>query len=102
MAETRQDLLDTLAKPPPEPSELDILMQTDPLELTKDNIDSIIAYQRKVRAQREAASKPGARKKAAAESREATTTLNLAALGLIKAAPKPAAPTPTGSGFRRL
>lgn len=39
-------------------SDLDELMAIDPLELSKQNLDRIIAYQRKQRAQREAGIKP--------------------------------------------
>ena len=48
------DLLDSLAKPPPPPSELDELMSRDPLELSAQDIDKIIAYQRNQRARKEA------------------------------------------------
>jgi hypothetical protein len=51
------DLLDALAKPPPPPSELDELMQRDPLELSKEDVDKIIAYQRQARARRESGGK---------------------------------------------
>lgn len=50
-------LLDTLAKPPPPPSELDELMSRDPLDHTAQSIDGIIAYQRAQRARREAGGK---------------------------------------------
>lgn len=36
-----------------EPFDIDILMAQDPLELSKLDLDRIIAYQRKARAQRE-------------------------------------------------
>lgn len=47
-------LLDSLAKPPPPPSELDELISRDPLDLSAQDIDKIIAYQRQQRAKREA------------------------------------------------
>lgn len=53
----RQDLLDSLAKPPPPPSELDELMARDPLELSAQDIDKIIAFQRAARARREGGAK---------------------------------------------
>lgn len=37
-----------------EPFDLDTLMAQDPLDLSKQDLDAIIAYQRKLRAQREA------------------------------------------------
>lgn len=92
------DILDTLAKPPPPPSELDELMSRDPLQMTTEDIDKIIAYQRQQRAQREAA--PKGRKRS--DLTDMTDKpLDLAALGLAK----PAAPAPkptSGGGFRRL
>ena len=59
-------------------TDLDELMNKDPLDLTKSDIDSIIAYQRRFRADRESGVKvkrgsDGPKKK-----------LDLAALGLIK------------------
>ena len=50
-------LLDALAKPPPPPSELDELISRDPLELSAQDIDKIIAFQRAARARREAGGK---------------------------------------------
>lgn len=47
-------LLDALAKPPPPPSELDELMSRDPLDLSAQDIDSIIAYHRDLRAKKAA------------------------------------------------
>lgn len=94
------DILDSLAKPPPPPSELDELMSRDPLDMTTEDIDSIIAYQRQARAQREAA--PKGRKKDLVDM--TGQALDLSALGLVKpqTAPKPTL-TPTSSGgFRRL
>jgi len=48
----QSSLLDSLAKPPPPPSELDELMSRDPLELSAADIDSIIAYERQFRARK--------------------------------------------------
>ena len=93
------DILDSLAKPPPPPSELDELMSRDPLSMTTEDIDKIIAYQRQVRAQREAA--PKGRKKDLVDM--TGQALDLSALGLVK--PAPAAPViskPTAGGLRRF
>lgn len=92
--------LDALAKPPPAPSELDELMMRDPLDLSAQDIDAIIAYQRQARARRETPTGKG-------RSRGLTDApggkIDLAALGLTA---KPAAPTtitPAQPGsFRRL
>lgn len=94
------DILDSLAKPPPPPSELDELMSRDPLDMTTEHIDSIIAYQRQVRAQREAA--PKGRKKDLVDM--TGQALDLSQLGLVKppTAPKPTLTPTSGSGFRRL
>ncbi len=97
------DILDALAKPPPPPSELDELMSRDPLMMTRDNIDSIIAYQRQARAKREAAPK-GRGKRTDLAEHDNTKPIDLAALGLL-AKPKavgPAVTKPSGGGFRRL
>ena len=93
------DLLDALAKPPPPPSELDELMARDPLELSAQDIDSIIAYQRQQRAKRETGTNGRAKK----PKPEATGTIDLAAL-LKATAPtaKPTLPAIKPSGFRRI
>ena len=97
-------ILDALAKPPPPPSELDELMDRDPLEMSKDNIDSIIAYHRNLRAKREEAPK-GRGKRTDLVDHDNEKPIDLAALGLIKPkgtiTPAPKAPT-GGAGFRRL
>ncbi len=62
-------------------TDLDELMSKDPLALSDQDIDEIIAYQRKTRAQREGGVKP---KKGASNVPKAK--LDLAALGLIKKA----------------
>lgn len=46
-------LLDSPLKPPPPPSELDELMSRDPLDLSAQDIDKLIQYQRAQRAKRE-------------------------------------------------
>ncbi len=56
-------LLDALAKPPPPPSELDELMARDPLELSAQDIDSIIAYHRDLRAKKAAGEVKSSRKR---------------------------------------
>lgn len=66
------------------PNEIDELMDLDPLEMTPANIDSIIAYHRKNRANAEAGIKP---KKEAGPKQK----IDLLALGLIKEKP-PAEP----------
>lgn len=92
------DPLDALAKPPPPPSELDELMSRDPLEMSAADIDQIIAYQRRARAQREGA--PKGRKRV--DLTDMTDKpLDLTLLGLAKPAPAPA-PRSTGGGFRRM
>lgn len=90
-------LLDSLAKAPPPPSELDELMQRDPLDLSSQDIDSIIAYQRAARARREAG---GRTRKAGAE-----TTSGIDLVSLVKGTgptPKPTITPPAAGGFRRL
>ena len=95
-------ILDSLAKPPPPMSELDELMSRDPLELSAQDIDKIIAYQRQARARRESGERT---RKPKASADGPKQTLDLAALGLVK---KPAPPpTPNSvpgvvSSFRRL
>lgn len=89
------DLLDALAKPPPPPSELDELMSRDPLNLSAQDIDKIIAFQRAARARRES----GARTKKEYTSVQGQS-LDLAKLGLVKAA-APEQTVQAGAGFRR-
>lgn len=62
---------------------LDALDHTDPASWKSKDIDDVIAYQRRVRAQRESGAKP---KRGA--SAEASKPLDLVALGLIKAPAK--------------
>lgn len=95
------DLLDSLAKPPPPPSELDELMSRDPLQMTKSDIDAIIAYQRNARAQREAPA--GGRRRKSDLTDMTDKPIDLAALGLVaKPAAAPAPAIRSGGGFRRL
>ncbi len=67
-----------------EPTDLTALMSLDPLDLTKQDLDKIIAYQRKQRIQREAG---GRTKKATGE----TPAVDIKAL--MNKIVKPAAPT---------
>lgn len=98
MTSTRSDLLDSLAKPPPPPSELDELMARDPLDLSAQDIDKIIAYQRQQRAQREDKAKP---RKSAAEA-GIKGAVDLVALVKGVASPPPTSPAPPpGAGFTR-
>ena len=92
------NLLDALAKPPPPPSELDELMSRDPLELSAQDIDKIIQFQRQARARREAGPKT---KRATKDSPD--SGIDLVAL----VTRKPVAVTtpvtkPSGTGFRRI
>ena len=92
------DLLDALAKPPP-PSELDELMQRDPLELSAQDIDKIIAFQRQARARRET----GGPKTKRATKDGPPSGIDLLALVTKQATPAPTQVTPASSGgFRRI
>lgn len=62
--------------------ELDALMDKDPLDLSAQDIDAIIAYQRKRRADFDAGIKP---KKGGGEAKQ---SIDLVALGLVKAPPQ--------------
>jgi hypothetical protein len=90
-------LLDALAKPPPPPSELDELISRDPLDLSAQDIDKIISFQRAARARREA----GGRTKKEYASQPGQS-LDLAKLGLVKADTKTITPPTDGSFRRRL
>src|SRR5579859_2061458 len=83
------DLLDSLAKPPPPPSELDELMSRDPLDLSAQDIDAIIAFQRQARARREA----GPVRKARAKASDAPSGIDLVALVTKKPTPQIHSPT---------
>ena len=62
-------------------NDIDFLMSLDPLELSKQDIDIIIAYHRNQRALREKGVKPK-------KDKGPSSTLDLVALGLKPAAPK--------------
>jgi len=92
-------LLDALAKPPPPPSELDELISRDPLNLSAQDIDKIIQFQRQARARREAG--PGKTKRATKESPDSGIDL----VALVTKKPQVAAPVvvkPSGFGLRRI
>lgn len=80
------------------PTDLTALMLLDPLDLTKQDLDRIIQYQRKQRMQREAG---GRTKKATGE----TPAVDIKALmnKIVKPAPAPALSIPTvpSKGFVR-
>lgn len=60
-------------------SEIDLLMSLDPLELTKIDLSSIVAYHRRLRAEREAG-----KGRAARAANAPKVKLDLAKLGLVK------------------
>ena len=72
-----------------EPFDIDTLMAQDPLDLSKQDLDHIIAYQRKMRVQREA----GVRTKKATE--RAPSKIDISAL-----LAKPIVSSP-GTGIKR-
>ena len=94
---TANPLLDSPAIAPPTPSELDDLISRDPLDLSAQDIDAIIAMQRQYRARLEAGVKP----KRGARTDAPKVSLDLAALGLVKSTPAATSAPATGSGFRR-
>lgn len=61
-------------------SDIDLLMSLDPLNLTKTDLSQIVAYHRKLRAEREAG-----RGKAARAANAPKVKLDLAKLGLVAA-----------------
>lgn len=83
---------------PETPTDLTVLMSIDPLELTRQDLDQIIAYQRRQRAQREGGAKTR-------KPKDVAPKIDIKAL-LSKAAkptedaPAPA-PRPAGGTFRR-
>jgi hypothetical protein len=93
-------MLDSLAKPPPPPSELDELMSRDPLELSAQDIDAIIAYQRQQRARREAGGRTRKPKAEAADSGIDLVALVKGTSTPVSLAPK-AVPNVVGS-IRRI
>lgn len=97
-------LLDSLAKPPPPPSELDELMARDPLSLSAADIDSIIAYERQFRARKANGEIKTSRGRKATD---APSGIDLIALvkgvpGAIAAAPAPTITPVKPGGFRRI
>lgn len=62
-------------------NDIDLLMSLDPLELSKQDLECIIAYHRNQRALREKGVKP-------TKDKGPKSTLDLVALGLKPAAPK--------------
>lgn len=93
-------LLDALAKPPSPPSELDELMSRDPLELSAQDIDKIIQFQRQARARREA----GPTKRGAKSDLKDGSGIDLTALVLNRPTleVKKVVVTNPGTGFRRI
>lgn len=89
--------LDDLAKPPPPPSELDELIGRNPLDLSSQDIDKIVAMERSYRAKKEQGG--GRTKRPKAEP--GSVSISLASLG-IKAAPVAPVISKPSSGFRRL
>jgi len=79
-----------------EPTDLTALMSLDPLDLTKQDLDKIITYQRKQRMQREAG---GRTKKATGE----TPAVDIKALmnKIVKPTAAPATSTAPPKGFVR-
>lgn len=59
-------------------SDIDLLMSLDPLELTKTDLSAIVAYHRKLRAEREAG-----KGRAARAANAPKVKLDLAKLGLV-------------------
>lgn len=92
---TTNPLLDALAKPPPPPSELDELISRDPLDLSAQDIDKIIAFQRQARARRESG---GGKAKKGSDTPK--VSLDLVKLGLTKTDTTTITP-PSEGGFRR-
>lgn len=80
-----------------EPEDIDTLMVIDAMDLSKQDLAKIIAYQRKMRALREQGVKPKRQKD--------TSTPAVSLKELLATVPKPVkpapAPKPTG-GFRRF
>lgn len=100
----QSSLLDSLAKPPPPPSELDELMSRDPMHMSRDDIDAIIAYERQFRARKangEIKTKRGKTKD------DAPSGIDLVALvkgvsGAIASAPAPTVTPAKPGSFRRF
>lgn len=87
---------------PEPPTDLTALMSLDPLDLTKQDLDKIIAYQRKQRMQREAGGKT---KRATGEAPAVDIKALLGKIQPAKPAPAPKTSVPSAptKGFiRRL
>ena len=102
---TTNPLLDAPLKPPPPPSELDELMSRDPLGLSNQNVDDLVAMQRKYRALKESGKGKGK------SQLQDGSSINLVeamkdSLATMKVTPKaPAAPALTPASrpsFRRI
>lgn len=91
--------LDAVLQHLPPPDELDELMARDPTSLQTADIDKIIAYQRKQRANREAGIK-SPRPKRGVDPNAPKVSLDLSALGLTVA--KPAATISKPGNLRRI
>jgi|ERR1700726_39532 len=99
---TANPLLDAPLKAPPPPSELDELMSRDPLTLTAQDIDKLIAMQRAMRAKREAGKGKAARAQLSDGSGiNLAEMMRGAALPKVAEVPAPTITKPT-TGFRRI
>lgn len=94
------NILDQIISTLPAPDELDELMARDPTSLQAQDIDKIIAYQRKARANREAGIK-APRPKRGVDPNAPKVSLDLSALGLAPAKPQATVSKP-GAGLRRI
>ena len=83
-----------MTDPAPTPNDLTVLMSLDPMDLTKQDLDRIIAYQRKQRVMREGGTKT--------KKESGAPAVDIKAL-LGKVQPKTEAPAkaPSGNGFVR-
>lgn len=85
---------------PEPPTDLTALMSLDPLDLTKQDLDKIIAYQRKQRMAREAGGKT---KRVTGEAPAVDIKALLGKIQPAKPAPKTSVPSTPAKGFiRRL
>lgn len=66
-----------------EPNDIDLLMSLDPLDMSKQDIDKIIAYHRNQRALKESGARTRAKKDTGPSQK-----IDLQKLGLVAAAPK--------------
>lgn len=96
-------MLDAPLKAPPPPSELDELMSRDPLSLSSQDIDSIIAMQRAQRARREAGKTKGTSRAKLSDGSGIDLAAMMRGETIPTAAPAALAATPGPKpGFRRL